>query len=916
MRAAVKSLVVVFLLAVPGVLHGQRLVPRLVRDIDTTSYAGSSRPRDLVAVPNGLAFTAFDRRELWLRDDREGSTDAVLRSDEIRPLSAYVYAARQADQRFDLYALATFRLGAYLVKLGGGPFVSIGPPISSSIGGPAGWLVDADDGSGRALFVLHDAQAVLIARPQPLPGGRLARSATGLGERALFVARAAGEGEAVWASDGTAAGTSPIFPGDGVVVGGVSIAGTLGDRALIVVSGTSGCAGAELWLTDGTAAGTAPIATLGASGGCARVTDVLIHLTRAYLVVDDGVNGKQLWSTDGTAAGTARLTDFAAADPFAGSPLRNVYWDGGLFFFADDGVHGREPWMSDGTVAGTRLLRDLCPGPCSTTGEPLERLFNDGDRLLFSASTPKLGRELWITDGTAAGTRLVVDSCPGACSGEPDDVYPSPNASSLDFFTAVAANGERANWQTDGTPAGTRRLTPPGVGVTRGASLGWAFAASDAVSGEELWRSDGSPQSTRLWFDIERERDSGSHPQMLGAVGNRLVFSAFDPEHGRGLWASDGSGAGTIRLPGPAPKALESVPSVSAGGRVYITGSDSRGTVALWSLTGQLGGNARLTAPGVEVRSFLRPVGERVFFLAKDAQHGEELWVTGGTRASTHLVADLTPGPGSSDLSVPGAAVLDGRLVFRRIESQGESWVSHVWISDGTVAGTKPVLEDYPYLTPLDGVGTYEIFVVEMNGRIYFGGLSEAYDDLLYVSDRTIAGTVPLVPGTIGPGSLLVAGDRLYAMLATRDPASGDSSTELWVSDGTTAGSVRLPISMPNEYPDIPQRRVGARGLLLSNAAHEIWYTDGTLAGTERVEDASGAPLSSGGRQLGDLDGRFVFGSTYEAGPCIFWEPGRATETDAGAPLCGDSFQRAGERLFFSGFTPRRGSELWSFELR
>jgi ELWxxDGT repeat protein len=40
--------------------------------------------------------------------------------------------------------------------------------------------------------------------------------------------------------------------------------------------------------------------------------------------------------------------------------LANV--NGVLYFQANDGTHGRELWMSDGSVAGTSLVKDIAPG--------------------------------------------------------------------------------------------------------------------------------------------------------------------------------------------------------------------------------------------------------------------------------------------------------------------------------------------------------------------------------------------------------------------------------------------------------------------------------------------------------------------------------------------------------------------------
>src|SRR5689334_13987905 len=48
-------------------------------------------------------------------------------------------------------------------------------------------------------------------------------------------------------------------------------------------------------------------------------------------------------------------------------PSFPVAFGGGVLFAAYGGGSGIELWRSDGTVAGTTLVLDICPGPCSSS---------------------------------------------------------------------------------------------------------------------------------------------------------------------------------------------------------------------------------------------------------------------------------------------------------------------------------------------------------------------------------------------------------------------------------------------------------------------------------------------------------------------------------------------------------------------
>src|SRR5262249_22140479 len=141
-------------------------------------------------------------------------------------------------------------------------------------------------------------------------------------------------------------------------------------------------------------------------------------------------SGSELWKTDGTTAGTVMVKDI---QPGAGDAFDQAYdnddvdlgnhWatlGGSVVFPANDGVTGQELWISDGTAAGTVSLGDLGPGAAGSEPRWITAV---AGRIFFTADDGVHGRELWVTDGTAAGTHLLADVEPGAGSSVPSELH-------------------------------------------------------------------------------------------------------------------------------------------------------------------------------------------------------------------------------------------------------------------------------------------------------------------------------------------------------------------------------------------------------------------------------------------------------------------------------------------------------------
>src|SRR4051794_22553738 len=92
-----------------------------------------------------------------------------------------------------------------------------------------------------------------------------------------------------------------------------------------------------------------------------------------------------------------------------------------LYFFANDGVHGDELWRSDGTRTGTRMVADLRPGAGPARAGVWETAVL-GHEFYFTVDDGVHGFELWRSDGTRTGTGLVRDIRTGSEGSYPYDL--------------------------------------------------------------------------------------------------------------------------------------------------------------------------------------------------------------------------------------------------------------------------------------------------------------------------------------------------------------------------------------------------------------------------------------------------------------------------------------------------------------
>ena len=517
------------------------------------------------------------------------------------------------------------------------------------------------------MAVAVPAQAHLVEDLAPgTSGSMLGNGMATLGESVVFAALVGGE-VGLYISDGSAAGTTRIMvltaatpyasPGSFCAVG-----------SHVYFDWGTTATGSEVWKTDGTLAGTVLVKDIrpgGAGSYPSQFTDVGGTL---YFSAAETSGNYELWKSDGTPGGTVLVKDLhptAGAAPRDLCPLGST---GSLLFAATDGVsNGWELWKSDGTAVGTVLVKDIKPGGGGVSSSHPRYLTQFGDRVAFAAAATGNDYELWLSDGTEAGTtKVTTDRFIDSGSSGPRHICTQGDTLYFQAEGKGISEGSEL-WTSDGTNAGTAGMnlamnalsSVPFMMTPVGSR--YVFFNAHSAFGTELWRTDGTLAETALYQDIWVGSTSGDpiangypsthlkNSRFAVTDGGKMFFWATTAATGREVWAYDtGTNSG-------------STSSGSACGGLTVSSEQPYLGTTCTITTSAIPATALLSAQALSFTKYAPPIDLSVYGMPGCYQHA-------GLDSVTFLFGSPTA---TFDLAIPS----DPSWLGAKIQCQSWSFV-------------------------------------------------------------------------------------------------------------------------------------------------------------------------------------------------------------------------------------------------
>lgn len=357
-----------------------------------------------------------------------------------------------------------------------------------------------------------------------------------------------------------------------------------------------------------------------------------------------------LWGvSDGTAAEQLAVLPYSLLFGFNGVPLPG----GRLLFPGHDADGGFELWVTDGTTAGTQRVKDINPGTATSFGSPFPNFqgFDFGGKAYFLANDGTNGPQLWVSDGTEDGTQPFATINAAGAAGAVVMLWSKND----DRFIVTGHTGLVAS---DGTAAGTSVIHPgeyawahiPGLNYHT-ADDGYMYFSALENSDWKLYRTQGTAASTQLV--VEDVVPNQGYPYMTELNGLLYAF-----------WTNGDENAQLLRID-PAAHTVSVV-------KTFLPGSQN----AFNGITNFYG---------------FRNDGTHFYFMGREGEHARQYWRSDGTEAGTAMVHEFMPSVvnGGPDAVNGNMIIFDGHFVF---SANDETVGAELFAGQGVVGVAEPVV--------------------------------------------------------------------------------------------------------------------------------------------------------------------------------------------------------------------------------
>lgn len=208
----------------------------------------------------------------------------------------------------------------------------------------------------------------------------------------------------------------------------------------------------------------------------------------------------------------------------------------GRFFYSS--IHpeyGQELWLTDGTSAGTRFVIDINN---ETESANISRMRSLGSKLFININpqthydTPSEGNGIFIYDDLASDTyELHTREC-----------HMAPAGDKMILVEDFIFGEEEGVYVSDGSPGNLDLLTK-----IDGPRRVFSYESLAIIDGNTLWRTDGTETGTYELADVRIEDNYEDQTRRYGTHKDILYFNGMDGESGD-LWRTDGTVSGTYKV--------------------------------------------------------------------------------------------------------------------------------------------------------------------------------------------------------------------------------------------------------------------------------------------------------------------------------------------------------------------------------